>query len=68
MGQLVEIRVASVRCTSLHRDKCTQSQLWQYNALFGNCPTTADADRPDANWVRDMKATGCSHQPEIEEA
>ena len=37
-----------------------------YSALFGNWLTTADADWPDADWVRDMKVTGCSHQPEIE--
>jgi hypothetical protein len=36
------------------------------NALFGNWPTAADAHWPDADWVRDMKITGCSHQPEIE--
>jgi hypothetical protein len=34
---------------------------WPHNALFGNWPTAADAD-----WARDMKVTGCSHQPEIE--
>jgi hypothetical protein len=26
----------------------------------------ADADWPDADWVRDVKVTGCSHEPEIE--
>ena len=40
---------------------------WAYNALFGNRPTAADADWPDAYRVRDMKVTGCSHQPETEE-
>jgi hypothetical protein len=36
------------------------------NALFGNRPTAADADWPNADWVRDMKVTGCSHEPGIE--
>jgi len=46
------------RPASANRSQSRHGVTWTYNALFGNWPTAADADRPDANWVRDMKVTG----------
>ena len=32
-----------------------RASTWPHNAVFGNWPTAADADWPDADWVRDMQ-------------
>jgi hypothetical protein len=44
-----------------------RASTWPYDPLFESRPTVADADWPDGDAVRDMRAAGCSSQPGIEE-